>query len=222
MNKNIFAPILDKKVNAIFDNKNNLCYSLRKKLPSNISIQEKNIVEYGFKLNSKTYVKSGDIIYRPLSFIKDDLSMDMNHYGIVFGKMKNGDCLILENSDETHVNLKTLAQFSYPHSIDLIVKENKNSNFTFSEILNRAKQVEHYLYSATRFNCRHFVNYCVKGKKSSEQVEHLKKIVIPIFNIFSAFLSMVECDTKRPEYTLEVKNLNNQIRLITKNTTLLN
>jgi hypothetical protein len=217
MYKNIFHPFFDERVNVLFERNIKILHYLRNKLSSNISNREKNIVEYGFKINSNTYLNSGDIVFRPLSFLKDDLSLSMNHYGIVFGKMKNGDCLILENSDNTHIGFKTLSEFCEPHSIDKIEIEKNDSDISFEDILKRAKEVEFNLYSAIHFNCRHFVTYCVYGEKYSEQVEHVKDIVLPILNICSAYLNLIECDTKKPDYLDEIQNLANSLNSIKNN-----
>lgn len=210
------SPFLNEKQRDFVSKSNYVNESLKQKLNSNINLKEKEILEYGFDLTSNIYLKSGDVIYRPLSFLKDDLSMQLNHYGIVFGKMKNGDCLILENSDKTNVSFKTLSEFCEPHSINKIKKE-QTYGTPLNVVLRRAKEVEHDTYSATDFNCRHFVNYCIYGKKTSEQVVLVKNILMPALNIMTHVLTLVECDNKNSVYLKSIQDFRYKLDLVINN-----
>lgn len=214
---NILASLCDEKIREFLKKHEKTLEFLKKMLPSQISEKEKEISEYGFQLNSRTCVKSGDIIYRPLSKFETDLSMDMNHYGIVFGQMRNGECLVLENSSKVNVNFKSLLEFADTHSVENIEVERKNKGTSFNLILNRAKEIEHDRYSLTHFNCRHFVNYCVHGEKISEQVETVKSVASPILHILSVYFRGTSIMYANKRDRDVIINIAKKIELITAN-----
>lgn len=132
---------------------------------------------------------AGDIIFRPLDIVKDDYNLDLNHYGIVLGTAYSGEKLILHISPKYNVEIVSLYKFLSKHNLSNLQVERKPQNISFEEIIDRAKEVKNEIYSATNFNCRHFVNYCVYDKKESLAVQNVSNVVSPFLELVSKYLN---------------------------------
>lgn len=186
----IFDPLLnEKQLNII--NKNRFIIQNLNKVSKEIFYKElfEKIESISiFEINTEIgIIKSGDILFRPLEVINSDCNLDFNHYGIFLGELNN-EILILDNNQDRNIGIVNLETFLSKHNIKKLQIKKKPENIMFSEIIDRAKEIQFKHYSLTDFNCSHFVNYCVFGENKSDAVKNVVKIVSPLLNIFAKYL----------------------------------
>lgn len=186
----IFDPLLnEKQLNII--NKNRFIIQNMNKVSKEIFFKElfEKIESISiFEINTEIgIIKAGDVLFRPLEVINSDCNLDFNHYGIFLGELNN-EILILDNNQERNIGIVNLETFLSKHNIKKLQIKKKPENIMFSEIIERAKEIQFKHYSLTNFNCAHFANYCITGDNKSDAIKNIVEILTPLLNIFATYL----------------------------------
>jgi hypothetical protein len=213
----IFEPLLTPDVKQTLENNRQLFLYLKNRLIKNLLAKASLLHLNEIHINDQIVLCSGDVIYRPLENIESDWNLDFNHYGIVFGTSNKGEKLILDIASKKNVSMVPFETFLGKHSIKKIGFERKPKDTTFETILKRAEELQFEMYSVTNLNCRHFVNYCVYGKKESEAVQNISNIIAPLLDMVTAYLDLkADFQTIQKDKDLII-NLNTKIKQVNIN-----
>jgi len=127
-------------------------------------------------------LKSGCILYRPLSFLDRDFGKALSHYGIVFGTDRYNGIMILE-MNKSGVCVVSLKEFLGGQKVEMVNYKIIDESIDFNAIFQRAIALQFKSYRGGTLNCQHFVNYCIYGSFHSVGIQKAKKVVVPILNI---------------------------------------
>ena len=187
--KNLIEPFCSKEVSKIIRqaelNLKNLNKQTKKDLFKDLELIYKSEMN---TIDCRTFYQ-GDIVFRPLDKINNDFNLDLNHYGIALGTSLRNEILILEITPKHNVRIVNLFNFLSKHSLSELQVERKPESVSFDEIIERAKEVKNEIYSATNFNCQHFVKYCVYGNKDSGAIRNISAVVSPLLDLVTKYLN---------------------------------
>ena len=187
--KSIIEPFCSKEVSKIIRQTEIILKNLNKQTKKDLFKDLELIYKEEMNtIDGRTFY-SGDIVFRPLDKTKDNLNLGLSHYGIALGTSLRNEILILEITAKHNVRIVNLFNFLSKHSLSELQIERKPENIHFEEIIERATEVKNEIYSATNFNCQHFVNYCVYGSKDSEGVKNISEVVSPFLNLITKYLN---------------------------------
>lgn len=209
--KNLIEPFCSKEVSKIIRQTElilkNLNEQTKKDLFKDLELIYKSEMN---TIDCRTFYP-GDIVFRPLDSINDDFNLDLNHYGIALGTSLRNEILILEITPKHNVRIVNLFNFLSKHSLSELQVERKPENVSFDEIIERAKEVKNEIYSATNFNCQHFVKYCVYGNNESEAVSNISAVVSPLLDLATKYLnykSQFQINENKKEFEELSKKIN--------------
>jgi hypothetical protein len=187
--KNIIEPFCSKEVSKIIRHTKLILKNLNKQAKKDLFKDLELIYKPEMEtIDGKTFYP-GDVLSRPLDNSNDDFNLDLNHYGIALGTSLMNEILILEMTPKHNIRIVNLFNFLSKHSLSVLQVERKPENVSFDEIIERAKEVKNEIYSATNFNCQHFVKYCVYGNKESDAARNISAVVSPLLDLVSKYLN---------------------------------
>ncbi|MGZ5486598.1 MAG: hypothetical protein ACXWFB_11940 [Nitrososphaeraceae archaeon] len=151
-----------------------------------------NTVKYHYiKLDDNRVIKAGHVIFRPLANKMEISAKGFNHYAIVIGTTLLGQKLIVDINEKRNVDVDTFENFRLKFPLNLVHVEENDTDLNL--ILKRVVETQFALYYVDDFNCRHFVTYCVYGKKRSEAVKYLTKQISPGLNAVISYFELCVC-----------------------------
>lgn len=186
--KSTMEPFYSKKVSKIIRRTEIILKNLNKQAKKDLFKDLEFIYKPEMNTIDGRIFYPGDILFRPLDNCNDDFNLDFNHYGIALGTSLRNEILILEITPKHNVRIVNLFKFLLMHSLSELQVKRKPENISFDEIIERAKIVKNEFYSATNFNCQHFVNYCIYGNKESEAVKNISPVVSPLLDLVTKYL----------------------------------
>lgn len=217
---NLMEAFYSKKMSKIIRQNQLILKNLNKQI--NKDLFKKLEIKYSPEIKTvdgRTFYE-GDIIYRPLDGLKDDCNLDLNHYGIVLGTALNNEKLILHTTSKHNIKIVNLYEFLSTKPLSALQVERKPKEVSFEDIIKRAKQLQSELYSITDLNCRHFVNYCVYGKKESLAVQNICEFASPMLDLIAMYFNY-KSQFQTEEYkhffiqlTDKIDKINNEIKMI--------
>jgi hypothetical protein len=187
--KSIIEPFCSKEVSKIIRQTELILKNLNKQTKKDLFKDLELIYKSEMNTTDSRTFYPGDIVFRPLDTFNDDFNLDLNHYGIALGTSLRNEILILEITQKHNVRIVNLFNFLSKHSLSELQVERKPENVSFDEIIERAKEVKNEIYSATNFNCQHFVKYCVYGNNESETVSNISAVVSPLLDLVTKYLN---------------------------------
>ncbi len=214
----IFEPFYSDAVRKIVMQNDQVLEQLKKRRKESLSEKVSLIFTRQIQLSNNLALNSGDIILRPIKNLKSDWGLDLNHYGIVLGTTSFNEKLVLEITSEKNVQIISLSSFLDGRNINEISYKRKPNDTSFETIIERAKELQFESYMVTQLNCRHFVEYCVYGKRESKAVQNIANIMTPILDITSLYLDYKACfhDEKGKktiyDFRLKIKEISNNIK----------
>ena len=161
---------------------------LNKTLKKDIRKRLNTIKDYYIKLENNRIIKAGHIIFRPLANKTEISDNGFNHYAIVLGTTHSGEQLVVDINDKRNVAPDTFENFRLKFPLSLVIVEENDTDLNL--ILERVIEMQFALYYADDFNCRHFVTYCVYGKKRSEAVKYLTEQISPGINAAISYFDL--------------------------------
>ena len=212
--KNLKEPFCSKEVSKIIRQTELILKNLNKQTKKDL-FKDLELI-YKSEMNTidgRTFYP-GDIVFRPLDTINDDFNLDLNHYGIALGTSLRNEILVLEITPKHNVRIVNLFNFLAKHSLSELQVERKPENVSFDEIIERAKEVKNEIYSATNFNCQHFVKYCVYGNKGSEAFRNVSAVVSPLLDLVTKYLNYKSQfqSVEHKEFLLQLADKTNAIK----------
>lgn len=187
--KSIIEPFCSKEVSKIIRQTEIILKNLNEQTKKDLFKDLELIYKPEMNTTDSRTFNPGDIVFRPLDSIDDDFNLDLNHYGIALGTSLRNEILILEITQKHNVRIVNLFNFLSKHSLSELQVERKPENVSFDEIIERAKEVKNEIYSATNFNCQHFVKYCVYGNKENEAAKNISAVVSPLLDLVTKYLN---------------------------------
>jgi len=209
--KSVIEPFCSKEVSTIIRETKLILKNLNKQTKKDLFKDLELIYKSEMNTIDSRTINPGDIVFRPLDSINDDFNLDLNHYGIALGTSLRNEILILEITPKHNVRIVNLFNFLAKHSLSELQVERKPENVSFDEIIERAKEVKNEIYSATNFNCQHFVKYCVYGTNESEAVRNISAVVSPLLDLVTKYLnykSQFQTNNNKKEFEELSKKIN--------------
>lgn len=212
--KSVIEPFCSKEVSTIIRETKLILKNLNKQTKKDLFKDLELIYKSEMNTIDSRTINPGDIVFRPLDNINDDFNLDLNHYGIALGTSLRNEILILEITQKHNVRIVNLFNFLSKHSLSELQVERKPENVSFDEIIERAKEVKNEIYSATNFNCQHFVKYCVYGNKESEAVRNISAVVSPLLDLVTKYLNYKSQfqSVEHKEFLLQLADKTNSIK----------
>lgn len=161
---------------------------LNKSLKKDIRERINTIKEFSIKLEDNRIIKAGHIIFRPLANNTEISDYGFNHYAIVLGTTHSGERLIVDINEKRNVAIDSFENFKLKFPLSSVLVEENDKDL--KTILDRAIEMQFSLYFADEFNCRHFVTYCIYGKKKSEAVKYLTEQISPFLKASGDYLDL--------------------------------
>lgn len=209
--------IFDDVVNSTSSNEGmNIAYQLNKRnkqFSKDIREQIKLIVQKNICLDDGRIIKQGNIIFRPLEKNENISKRGFNHYAIVLGTTAKGEKLIVDIDNKRNVRISLFEDFKLKKFTLNKIMEEKN-DIDFNLIAARIIEMQYELYYFDDFNCRHFVYYCVYGKRECEAVKNISSVATPLLDILSTYLQNLAEIQPRPNIKTRILEMSDKVNVI--------